>query len=61
MVCANAKWKQTLQVYEPPRLDASVDEALRELMARKKASMPDIWYQACAVLQHGGCSTAVVT
>ena len=41
---ANAKWKETLRVYEPPLLDAATDEALREYMARKKASMPDIWH-----------------
>ena len=33
-----------LRAYEPPPLDASVDEALKEFMARKKASMPDIWH-----------------
>ena len=33
-----------LHAYEPPPLDASVDEALRDFMARKKASMPDIWH-----------------
>ena len=41
---ANAKWKETLRVYEPPPLDAATDEALREYMARRKASMPDIWH-----------------
>ena len=44
MVRANARWKETLRAYEPPPLDASVDEALGEFMARKKASMPDIWH-----------------
>ena len=44
MMRANAKWKETLWAYEPPPLDPSVDEALREFMARKKASMPDIWH-----------------
>ena len=41
---ANAKWKETLRACEPPPLDASVDEALKDFMARKKASMPDIWH-----------------
>ena len=44
MVRANARWKKTLRVCEPPPLDVSVDEALKEFMARKKASMPDIWH-----------------
>ena len=44
MVRANAKWKETLRVCEPPPLDASVDEGLRDFMARKKASRPDIWH-----------------
>jgi trimethylamine---corrinoid protein Co-methyltransferase len=30
--------------YEPPTLDESVDEALRDYIDRKKASMPDMWY-----------------
>ena len=42
MARANAKWKATLRDYHPPPLDASVDEALKEFMARKKASMPDL-------------------
>ena len=41
---ANAKWKQALQVYIPPQLDPSIDEALRAFMDEKKASMPDAWY-----------------
>ena len=44
MMRANAKWKETLRAYEPPPLDVAVDEALKEFMARKKASMPDIWH-----------------
>ena len=44
MVRANAMWKETLRTYEAPPLDASVDEALKDFMARKKASMPDIWH-----------------
>ena len=41
---ANAKWKATLRTCETPPLDEALDEALREYMARKKASMPDIWH-----------------
>ena len=44
MMRANAKWKGTLRACEPPPLDVSVDEALKEFMARKKASMPDVWH-----------------
>ena len=44
MMRANAKWKETLRTHESPPLDASVDEALKEFMAGKKASMPDIWH-----------------
>ena len=42
MMRANAEWKEILHAYEPPPLDASVDEGLDEFMARKKAPMPDI-------------------
>ena len=41
---ANAKWKETLRNYEPPPFDPAIDEALKEFMAKKKASMPDIWH-----------------
>jgi trimethylamine--corrinoid protein Co-methyltransferase len=38
---ANALWKKTLAEYEAPPIDPGVDEALREYIDRKKASMPD--------------------
>jgi trimethylamine---corrinoid protein Co-methyltransferase len=38
---ANAIWKKTLAEYEGPAIDPGVDEALREYIERKKASMPD--------------------
>ena len=41
---ANAKRKETLRTHESPPLVASVDEALKECMAGKKASIPDIWH-----------------
>ncbi len=41
---ANARWKQVLASYEAPPLDAAIDEALQDFMARKKASMADAWY-----------------
>ncbi|MEJ2001110.1 MAG: trimethylamine methyltransferase family protein [Maritimibacter sp.] len=41
---ANQRWKETLNTYEAPPLDAGIDEALRDFVAQKKASMPDAWY-----------------
>jgi trimethylamine--corrinoid protein Co-methyltransferase len=41
---ANAKWKQMLADYEAPPLDEAVDEALRDFIARRKATMEDAWY-----------------
>jgi len=38
---ANALWKKWLAEYEAPPLDPAIDEALRDFIARKKASMPD--------------------
>ena len=38
---ANALWKKMLADYVPPPIDADVDEALRDFIERKKASMPD--------------------
>ena len=38
---ANAIWKRQLAEYEAPPLDAAVDEALLDFIARTKASMPD--------------------
>ena len=41
---ANLLWKKSLAEYEAPPLDAAIDEALLDFIARKKASMPDQWY-----------------
>lgn len=41
---ANARWKKTLAEFEAPPLDNALDEALQEFVARKKATMPDMWY-----------------
>ncbi|MGH1414160.1 MAG: trimethylamine methyltransferase family protein [Pelagimonas sp.] len=41
---SNQRWKATLQTYEAPPLDIATDEALKDFMARKKASMTDMWY-----------------
>jgi trimethylamine---corrinoid protein Co-methyltransferase len=38
---ANALWKKQLAEYEPPPLDAAVDEALNDYINRRKASFPD--------------------
>ena len=40
-VRANANWKRQLAEYEAPALDPSVDEALLDYIARRKASFPD--------------------
>jgi trimethylamine--corrinoid protein Co-methyltransferase len=41
---AAAKVADLMAAYEPPPIDHAVDEALREYVARRKASMPDLWY-----------------
>ncbi|MGF7005969.1 trimethylamine methyltransferase family protein [Aminobacter sp. BE322] len=41
---ANRRWKTMLAEYEAPPLDPGIDEALKEFMTRKKASMEDAWY-----------------
>lgn len=38
---ANRQWKDLLDRYADPGLDPGVDEALRDFIARRKASMPD--------------------
>jgi len=38
---ANVIWKKMLAEYEAPAIDQSVDEALLDFIARRKASMPD--------------------
>ncbi len=38
---ANAIWKRMLADYEALPIDPAVDEALKEFVAKKKASMPD--------------------
>jgi trimethylamine--corrinoid protein Co-methyltransferase len=38
---ANTLWKKWLAEYEAPPLDPGIDEALKDFIARKKASMPD--------------------
>jgi trimethylamine---corrinoid protein Co-methyltransferase len=41
---ANVAWKKALADHVPPPLDPGVDEALRDFIDRKKASMPDANY-----------------
>jgi trimethylamine--corrinoid protein Co-methyltransferase len=41
LVRAHARWRAQLAAYEPPALDASHDEALRDYIARRKSTMPD--------------------
>jgi trimethylamine---corrinoid protein Co-methyltransferase len=38
---ANRLWKKMLAEYQPPPIDAGVDEALRAFIDQRKASMPD--------------------
>lgn len=41
---ANALWKRQLERYEDPGLDPAIDEALKDYIAKVKASMPDVNY-----------------
>jgi len=41
---ANLQWKKTLAEYEAPAMDEGTDEALQDFIARRKASVPDMWY-----------------
>mgnify|MGYP000645678754 FL=1 len=43
-VRANARWKQLLHDYQAPPLDFDTDMALRDFIAREKASKEDMWY-----------------
>ena len=44
MARANRSWKQTLETYQAPPIDAAVDEALKDFIAARKSSMEDRWY-----------------
>jgi trimethylamine--corrinoid protein Co-methyltransferase len=41
---AGDRWTEMLANYDPPALDAGVDEALQAFVARRKAEMADEWY-----------------
>jgi trimethylamine--corrinoid protein Co-methyltransferase len=38
------RWKKLLRDYQAPPIDESVDEALRDFVARRKAEAPDRWH-----------------
>ena len=38
------RWKQLLEQYQAPPIDAALDEALRDFVARRKRELPDAWY-----------------
>ncbi len=44
MIRANRQWKKQLANYQAPPLDLAKDDALKEFIAKKKASMEDAWY-----------------
>lgn len=41
---ANKAWKKKLAEYEAPALDAGINEAVNDFVARRKAEMTDMWY-----------------
>jgi trimethylamine---corrinoid protein Co-methyltransferase len=41
---ATRRWQSLLKGFEPPALDAAIDEALREFIAKRKAVLPDTAY-----------------
>ncbi len=41
---ANRIWKKTLQDYQAPSMDSVTEDALKDFVARRKASMTDAWY-----------------
>ncbi len=44
MIRANRQWKKRLADYQAPPLDVAKDDALKEFIAKKKASVEDAWY-----------------
>ena len=44
MIRANRQWKKRLADYQAPPMDIAKDDALKEFIARKKASVEDAWY-----------------
>lgn len=41
---ANQRWKDVLNTYESPPMDAAIDAALQDYVTARKATMPDAWY-----------------
>ncbi|WP_299846421.1 trimethylamine methyltransferase family protein [uncultured Roseovarius sp.] len=41
---AYERWTGMLERYEPPKIDAGTDEALRDYVARRKSEIPEAWY-----------------
>lgn len=41
---ANERWKTMLAAYEAPPIDDAVEEALKDFVASKKMSVPDMWH-----------------
>jgi trimethylamine--corrinoid protein Co-methyltransferase len=41
---AYERWNAMLEQYEAPAIDVSVDEALREYVAKRKQDIPEAWY-----------------
>ncbi len=41
---AHARCRQWLADYETPPMEAAIDEALQDFIARRKKEMPDMWY-----------------
>jgi trimethylamine--corrinoid protein Co-methyltransferase len=44
MVRAHERWTGLLARYEAPPIDAAIDEALKDYVARRKRDMADAWY-----------------
>ncbi len=44
MARANTRWKQVLREFQAPAIDPSVDEALKDFIARRKDGMEDMWH-----------------
>ena len=41
---AYERWTGMLEHYQPPHIDPSIDEALKDYVARRKSEIPEAWY-----------------
>ena len=41
---ANKLWKKMLDDYQDPTLDRTIDDSLKDYIAKTKASRDDAWY-----------------